>query len=138
MSREPKKRSTSITVATTESTTTTKEPFQPLKDFIGPGRRRSDHPLVVGTIVLCCGIIAIGTAVQVGATLWAGSQVKILLEKDQKRDASTDNMRRTIIKYSEAQATVMRTVCLNVAKSERDRADCMVPVPEVTSKGPEH
>lgn len=112
--------------------------FSPFSDFVGPARRRTDHPLVVGTIVLCCGLIAIGSVLQIGATLWAGSQVKVLIDKDRERDVATETMRTTIIKFSESQAMVMRMVCLNTAKSEKDRADCLVPVPTVTPRAVDH
>lgn len=85
--------------------------------------------------MLCCGLLVIGSIVQVIATLWGGSQLQLLLEKEQKREAKTDLMRTTFIKHLETQAAVMRLVCLNVSKNEKDRADCMVPVPEMISRG---
>lgn len=94
--------------------------------------------MVVGTIVVCVGLIAFGSIVQVGATLWAGSQVTLLIKKDEQRDIQTENMRKTIIEFSRSQAAVLRTVCLNVSHSDKDRADCLIPSPEISSKGSDH
>jgi hypothetical protein len=94
--------------------------------------------MVVGTIVLCCGLIALGSVVQVGATLWAGTQVKTLIERDQKRDEATDNMRAAFVKFSESQATLLRKVCVNTMRTEKDLADCIVPTAEILPKGARH
>jgi hypothetical protein len=88
--------------------------------------------MVVGTIVLCCGLIAVGSVVQVGATLWAGTQVKALIERDEKRDESTDTMRAAFIKFSGSQAAILRKVCLNTMRTDKDLADCLVPTPDMT------
>lgn len=107
----------------------------PFHDLVGPGRRRSDHPLVVGTIVLCLGLIALSSIVQIAATLWAGAQVQLMVEREQNRVLETSGIRDTIILNAQVQATVLRRLCLNVAKTDNDRADCMTITPPVTPKG---
>lgn len=107
----------------------------PFRDLVGPGRRRTDHPLVVGTIVLCLGLMTLSSIVQIAATLWAGSQVQLMLERELQRTQETTSMRQTIIQNAQVQAAMLRRVCLNVAKTENDRADCMASVPPVTPKG---
>lgn len=106
--------------------------FQPFRDFVGPGRRRTDHPIVVATIVLCLGLITVISIAQMVTMIWVGNQVKVAIDGEKRRDGETKSMRETIIKAAEAEANILRRVCLNVAKSERDQQECLALVPHVS------
>jgi hypothetical protein len=97
----------------------------PFKDFLGPARRRTDHPLVVGMIVLCLVVITVGTLVQIVGTFWAGSQVRLALAQSEARDRKTMRVREALYKNTEAQALVLRRLCLNTARSEADQKECL-------------
>ena len=107
----------------------------PFADFTGPGRRRTDHPAVVGTLVVCVGIIALASVLQIFAVLSMGSQLQFLLDYQKQDRQETASMRSTIIRNAETQATIIRRTCLNVARTENDRADCLVTAPPITPKG---
>lgn len=103
-----------------------------IEEYVTPGRRRTDNPLVVGTVVLCLGIIAVGQVVQTGATLWAGSQVKVLLTTQKTRDEETDLNRARLFKNTEAQINVVRRLCLNTAKDDKDKTECLAVGPPLS------
>ena len=107
--------------------------MRPMEAYIHPGRRRTDNPLVVGIVVLCLGIIAVGMIVQISATVWAGSQVKILLDGQLARDQQVHDVRERLFKNTEAQAFVLRRLCLNTLKDEKERAECLVIGPNLTT-----
>jgi len=99
--------------------------MKPLDDYVHPGRRKTDNPLVVGVIVLCLGIIAVGSIIQITATIWAGSQIKVLLDGQKLRDEETARVRQSLFKSTEAQSLVLRRLCLNVAKDEKEKSECL-------------
>lgn len=107
-------------------------PAQPFRDFVGPGRRRTDHPLIVGTIVLCCALMVIFSLAQCFVTLWLGAQIRALVElKDADAQAAT-NMRQSLSAAMEAQGRMVRRACLNTAKTTNDVADCATAIPPVS------
>lgn len=106
--------------------------FEPFRDFVGPARRRTDHPLVVATIVLCLGLITVAAIIQIAATFWAGSQVKLQLDGQRARDLQTEAMRTTIIKHGESQAIVLRRLCLNVSKTDEQKQECLALAPPIS------
>lgn len=103
-----------------------------------PARRRTDNPLVVGTIVLCLGITALASIIQITVTLWAGSQLKQQMEQQQARDDQLVKRREFLTKNTEAQAMVLRRLCLNVARDDKEKAECLAaapaPVPSTRTK----
>lgn len=107
----------------------------PFLDFVGPGRRRTDHPWVVGTIVLCCGLITLASIAQIGATLWAGTQVALLIERDRQDKTQVAAMRQALVQHAESQTQTLRRVCLNSARTDNDRLDCLAPPPPAGPRG---
>lgn len=101
----------------------------PVKVFLGPGRRRSDQPLIVITIVLCLGISMIASILQVTATLWAGSQVNNWFKRQAVTARETTEVRQQLVKQAEVSAMVLRRVCLNVAKTDADKQECLIIAP---------
>ncbi len=107
----------------------------PLSDFVGPARRRTDHPIVVGTIILCLGITTISALVQVGALLWMGDKIAIAVESEKRRDVETAGMRATIILNAEKQENILRRLCLNSARTLGDQQECLTLVPPISPRG---
>lgn len=99
--------------------------FQPFRDFVGPARRRTDHPWVVGTIVLCLGMTTLASIVQITVLAWAGSQVKEMILLNTAETERSAEARKVILKDSEQEAMVLRRVCLNTAKDDSDRRECL-------------
>ncbi len=99
--------------------------FDPFRDFLGPARRRTDHPLVVGVIVLSIVIIALGTLLQIAGTFWVGSQVGVALRQAEARERKSLRVREALYKTSEAQGIVLRRLCLNTARTDAEKADCL-------------
>lgn len=99
--------------------------FNPFQEFLGPARRRTDHPLVVGVIVLGVVIIAIGTLLQIAGTFWVGNQVGIALRQAEARERKSLRVREALYKTTEAQAIVLRRLCLNTARTDAEKADCL-------------
>lgn len=110
--------------------------LRPLQEFVGPGRRKTDNPLVVGVIVLCLGIIATSSIVQITATLWAGSQLRTLLDTQAARDNEVNKVRERLFKNTEAQAIVLRRLCLNVARDEKEKTECLAVGPTLNVPPP--
>lgn len=110
-----------------------REPFQPFRDFVGPGRRRTDHPLVVGTIVLCLGITTLTSIIQIAATVWAGSQVKAWMDGQHEKDHQTEKVRMALFRNTEASNIVLRRLCLNTAKTDKDQQECLSLAPPMPS-----
>ena len=106
----------------------------PFRDFKGPARRRTDHPLVVGTIVLCLGVMTVSSILLIVATLWAGSQAKEMIEQSRKREQAATVMREGLAKNAESQALVLRRLCLNLSQSARDKEDCRILAPPIHLK----
>lgn len=106
--------------------------LKPLENFVQPGRRKTDNPMVVGTIILCLGITAIASLLQITATLWAGSQLKESMEQAKKRDDRTLERRTFLTKTAEAQAVVLRRLCLNLARDDKEKAECLTVAPPLT------
>lgn len=99
--------------------------FDPFRSFLGPARRRTDHPLVVGVIVLGVVIIAIGTLLQIGGTFWVGNQVGVALRQAEARERKSLRVREALYKTTEAQAVVLRRLCLNTARTDAEKTDCL-------------
>jgi hypothetical protein len=108
--------------------------LQPLEDYVTPGRRKTDNPLIVGVVVLCLGVTALSGIFQITATLWAGSQLRTLLDKQAERDTVVDNARARLFKSTEAQAIVLRRLCLNTARDEKERSECLSVAPALPTE----
>jgi hypothetical protein len=89
---------------------------------------------VVATIVLCLGLIVATNIVLILAVLWAGSQVKMSLDLTRANAADADRMRKGLTRAAEAQGMVLRRLCLNTIKEERDRAECLAVAPPITEQ----
>lgn len=116
--------------------------LEPFEAFVAPGRRRTDNSLVVGTIVLCLGLITLSEIVQVTATFWAGSQVRLLMDaqglrdaEQKARDEETRLMRASIVRASESQARAIQRMCFNTARTDEDKKDCLAIVPIIAPVG---
>lgn len=108
--------------------------WAPFQDFLGPARRRTDHPLVVGVIVLCLGIMAVASLLQITATVWAGSQLKVLLDGQKARDAEVDRVRERLFKNTQAQGYVLRRLCLNTTKGDPEaQKECLAVGPPLST-----
>ncbi|HJR01823.1 MAG TPA: hypothetical protein VKA83_09340 [Methylomirabilota bacterium] len=102
----------------------------PLTEFVQPGRRRTDHPLVVGTIVLCLGLITLGTIFQIVAQVVLARTIETALEHNEARVVETQKARAALVEHLRVQTDLVRRVCVNVARNPADVQDC------VGSKGP--
>ena len=119
------------------STALPPRPWTPFQDLLGPARRRTDHPLVVGIIVLCLGITAVTSLLQITATVWAGSQLKVLLDGQKARDAEVDRVRERLFKNTQAQAYVLRQLCLNTTKGDsKAQQECLAVGPTLSTTPP--
>ncbi len=107
----------------------------PFRDFTAPGRRRTDNPLVVGTIFLCVILLTIAAGAQIVCTIWFGNQLKGAMVSVQTREARTDAIRQSLFKNTEAQAVVLRRLCLNTARSDEDKKECLTVGPVLTIEG---
>ena len=102
-----------------------------IDEYIHPARRRTDNPMVIGTIVICLGILVVTNIVNIAAVLWAGSQVRVSLDTSKTMALDADRFRKGFAKNIEAQAIVLRRLCLNTSKEERDRTECLTLAPPV-------
>ena len=110
----------------------TQRMVRPLEEFVAPGRRRTDNPLTVGVIVLCLGLITIIGIVQTVVIAWAGAQLRSQLDRIDARDKTTAEVREKLFKNTEAQALVLRRLCINTAKSPDEQKDCLSVGPALT------
>ena len=104
----------------------------PFQDFIAPGRRRTDNPLVVGTIFLCVTLITIAAGAQIVCMIWFGNQLKLAAGVARAREAKSDVIRQALFKNTESQAIVLRRLCLNTAKTDDDKKECLTVGPVLT------
>ena len=98
--------------------------LDPFREFVRPGRRRTDHPLVVGTIVLCLGITTITGIVSVGLQYALASRLSQDTLKQERRAVETTAVRAALVENMRSQASLLRRVCVNVAKSDAEREEC--------------
>ena len=96
----------------------------PFEEFVKPGRRRTDHPLVVGTIVLCLGILTVTALLLLMAQWTLGQHIKAAIAKNDARDVETQALRLAFRQNMQAQASLLRRVCFNVARTEADQREC--------------
>lgn len=99
--------------------------FKPFNDYLGPGRRRTDNPLVIATIVLLIGLIALSEIAQLAATVWAGASVRQMIQEQRARDKVVAEVRGGLIESHETQLGVLRRVCFNTAKTAADTKECL-------------
>ena len=95
--------------------------------FVDKGRRRTDHPLVVGMIVICLGVTAL---TQIGTFIAAVRIGSFLFEADErhlKKEKESNDVRARILKAFEDQRYALLRVCVNGAKTEKDLNDCRLP-----------
>jgi hypothetical protein len=110
--------------------------WQPFQAFLGPARRRTDHPLVVGTIIICLGLSTAFLMLQLVAVIWAGTQVANLMAQQLDDRAASKAMRTSIIRSTEAQARIIARICYNTARDEKDRGECAALIPPVSDLDP--
>lgn len=96
----------------------------PLKDMLGPGRRRTDHPLVVGTIVLCVGVTALSGIATVAGVYSMKAAVESSYHYAVERDKTARNVRSDLARALETQRSTLLRVCINVARTKDDVNAC--------------
>lgn len=96
----------------------------PFLDFTGPGRRRTDHPFVVATIVLLLTITALSQLGLLAATIWAGSQLGYMVRTERLRDAAADETQRRLLSAADISQRTLIRVCLHLAKTQDEIKEC--------------
>jgi hypothetical protein len=110
--------------------------FTPFRDFVGPGRRRTDNPTVVATIVLCLGMITLGALLQIVTLFWVGWQINEALEYQKRREGQTLTFRTHFIQQMETVTQIMRRTCLQVATTDDEKTECLAPLPTPPAEAP--
>jgi hypothetical protein len=96
----------------------------PFRDFIGPGRRRTDHPVVVGTIVLCLGVSALMSILGVVGLYSLNANLMTARRISESREAESVRMRTHYVKALESQRAALLNVCKNTARTKAEIEAC--------------
>jgi hypothetical protein len=108
----------------------------PIREFLHPGRRRTDNPLVVGLVVMGIVFIAVCSAMSTFAA-WAmsGTFERFSAEMRQIQQESL-KVRGTVISSLDENSKALYRLCVISAKTREEAQNCTAPKPFMVPPGP--
>src|ERR1043166_8948317 len=94
--------------------------LEPIREFLGPARRRTDNPIVIATFMLLLGVIAVSCMTLIAINAWSGMQTKIMIDEQRRRDKASDEIHQFLVKANDRQLSLLMRFCVNSAKTPTD------------------